>query len=560
MSANGASRIVVIGASAAGLRAAARARRLLPDASVTVIDEGSIISYSGCGMPYFVSGDVESPDKLRQTTYGLIRDPEFFLSTKDLKVITETKVEKIDRESKKVLCKSLKSEDTSEYAYDKLVLATGSSPIMLPNVAEANERISTFKTLSQAIFIKQSLQNKKISSVGIVGAGPIGCELAEAFSSLWGAEVVVIDAAPTILPNMLDSEMAAAVEKYLTSEGVEVNTDCPLESITESDDGVVINTDEDEFPVDHAIVAVGVRPNSKLAADCGLSVGKTGGIVVDEEMVTSDPDIYAAGDCVEVKNLISGSSLLMPLGSLANRQGRVVGSNLGGRNERFGAVVGSAVVKIFDMNVAATGLTEASARQAGFDVGCAWGTFLDKADFFPEAANIHLKMVFDKDSGRLLGLQGYGKGDLVKRIDVFAALLKNERKLEDILDTEFAYAPPYAPAVDPLFSLACAARNSLIDGIEAIPPDSPTGDRLVLDVREESETKARPLREKYMQHIPLGDLRARCGEIPGDKQIICVCPKGLRSAEAIRILKEKGFDNAVYLGGGLLMKVAPRPA
>lgn len=558
MSENGVGRIVVIGASAAGLRAAARARRLLSDADVTVIDEGSIISYSGCGMPYFVSGDVESADKLRQTTYGLIRTPEFFLSTKDLKVITETRVEKIDRDNKKVICKSLQSDKASEYTYDKLVLATGSSPIMLPNIPEGNERISTFKTLSQAIYIKQSLQNKKISSVGIVGAGPIGCELAEAFSSLWGAEVVLIDAAPTVLPNMLDTEMAAAVEKYLNSEGVEVYTDCPLESITESDEGVVIKTGEDDFPVDHAIVAVGVRPNSKLASDCGLTVSKTGGIVVDDRMVTSDPDVYAAGDCVEVKHLISGKSLLLPLGSLANRQGRTVGSNLGGGKECFGPVVGSAVVKIFDMNVAATGLTEASARDAGFNVGCAWGTFMDKADFFPEAANIHLKLVFDKDSGRLLGLQGYGKGDLVKRVDVFATLLNNERKLEDVLDTEFAYAPPYAPAVDPLFSLACAARNSVNDGIEAIPPDSILGDRLVLDVREVSETKARPLREKDLQHIPLGELRARWEEIAKDKPVICVCPKGLRSAEALRILKEKGFDNAVYLGGGLLMKVAPK--
>ncbi|MFC2018112.1 FAD-dependent oxidoreductase [Chloroflexota bacterium] len=554
------SRIIVIGASAAGLRAAARARRLLKNAQITVIDEASIISYSGCGMPYFVSGDVENPRKLRETTYGLIRDPEFFLSTKDLKVVTETQVEKIDRDNKKVFCKSLKSGETSEYPYDKLVLATGSSPIILPNIPEGIERVSTFKTLSQAIYIRQALQDKKINSVGIIGAGPIGCELAEAFSSLWGAEVVLIDAAPTILPNMIDAEMATAVEKYLNSEGVEVYTDCPLNGIDESDEGIIIKTGEDDFPVDHAVVAVGVRPNSRLAADCGLTVGSTGGIVVDERMVTSDADIYAAGDCVEVKHLVSGKSLLMPLGSLANRQGRTAGSNLGGGDERFGPVVGSAVVKIFDMNVAATGLTEAAAHQDGFNVGCAWGTFMDKADFFPEAANIHLKMVFDKDSGRLLGLQGYGKGDLVKRVDVFASLLKNERKLDDILDAEFAYAPPYAPAVDPLFSLACAARNSIIDGIEAIPPDSLIGDRLVLDVREVSETKVRPLREKNLQHIPLGDLRTRWQEIPNDKPVVCVCPKGLRSAEALRILKEKGFHNGVYLGGGLLMKVAPKSA
>jgi len=559
MNENGVSHIIVIGASAAGLRAAARARRLMKNSLVTVIDESSYISYSGCGMPYFVSGDIENANKLRQTTYGVIRDPDFFLSTKDLKVVTETRVEKIDRDNKKVICKSLNSENTSEYSYDKLVLATGSSPIMLPGIPVNSKRISSFKTLSQAINIRQSLQNKEINSVCIIGAGPIGCELSEAFGSLWGAEVVLIDAAPMVLPNMLDTEMAATVEKYLNSEGVEVHTNCPLESITESDEGVIVKTGKGDFPVDYAIVAVGVSPNIKLAADCGLLIGKAGAIVVDDRMVTSDPDIYAAGDCVEVKHLISGKSLRLPLGSLANRQGRLVGSNLGGVEERFGPVLGSAAVKIYDMNVATTGLTEFAARDAGFNVGCAWGTFTDKADFFPEAENIHLKMVFDKDSGRLLGLQGYGKGDTIKRVDVFSVLLKNERKLEDILDTEFAYAPPYAPAVDPLFSLACAARNSIDGGIGAVPPDTPIGEILLVDVREIGETKARPLREANVLHIPIGELRARYSEIPKDKPFICICHKGIRSGEAVRILKEKGFDNAVYLGGGIMMKVAQKP-
>jgi len=559
MSENKVSQIIVIGASAAGLRAAVRARRLLTDASVIVIDKESIISYGACGMPYFVSGDIESADKLRHTTYGVIRDPEYFLHTKGIEVITETRVEKIDRGNKKVICKSL-SGKTSEYLYDKLVIATGSSPIMLPGVPEGNEHVSTFKTLSQAIELKKLLQDGKISNVGIVGAGPIGCELAEAFGSLWGAEAVLIDAAPNILPNLLDIEMAAAVEKYLASEGVEVHTNCPLDGITESDEGLIIKTGKGDFPVDHVVIAVGVRPNGKLATDCGLKTGNLGGIIVDDHMMTSDPDIYAAGDCVEVKHLISGKSHLLPLGSLANRQGRVVGSNLGGEHERFGAVLGTAAVKAYDMNVAATGLTESSARDAGFSVGCSWGTFTDKADYFPEWENIHLKMVFDKDTGRLLGLQGYGKGDLVKRVDVFSALLKNGSTLEDVLDAEFAYAPPYNSALDPLFSLACVARNSIYEGIEALPPDTHIDDRVIVDVRQESETKARPLRETNVQSIPLGDLRTRWEEVPRDRPIICACPKGLRSAEAVRILKEKGLTDVVYLGGGLLMRVAPKSA
>ncbi|MCJ7522312.1 MAG: FAD-dependent oxidoreductase, partial [Dehalococcoidia bacterium] len=297
-----------------------------------------------------------------------------------------------------------------------------------------------------------------------------------------------------------------------------------------------------------------VRPNSKLAVDCGLAVGYGGGIVVDERMVTGDPDIFAAGDCVEVKHLITGKPLQLPLGSLANRQGRVIGSNIGGGDERFGPVVGSAAVKIFDMNAASTGLTETAAREAGFDVSCAWGTFTDKADYYPEAENIYLKMVFDRGTQRLLGLQGYSKGELVKRVDVFAALLQNEGRLEDLLNMEFAYAPPYAPAVDPLYALGCAARNAVIEGVESFTPDIGLDGRTIVDVRQPDEVAASPLTENNAQNIPFGELREKWEDIPRDKPIVVVCAKGIRSSESVRILKEKGFSDLGYLGGGLFMK------
>jgi rhodanese-related sulfurtransferase len=276
--------------------------------------------------------------------------------------------------------------------------------------------------------------------------------------------------------------------------------------------------------------------------------------VVDDRMGTSDPDIYAAGDCVEVKHLISGRSMPLPLGSLANRQGRVIGSNLAGLDERFHPVVGSAAVKIFSLNVATTGLTEKAALEAHFDVGCAWGTFTDKADYYPEAENIHLKLVFDKKSQRLLGLQAYGKGEVVKRVDVFSALLKKGGTLEDLLDTEFAYAPPYAPAIDPLFSLGCAARNALLEGVQGVSPSAPPEDKLVIDVRLAKETQAKPCSIENIINIPYEELRERWQEIPKEKPLMLVCAKGSRSAESLRILKEKGFTTAVYLGGGSFMR------
>jgi NADPH-dependent 2,4-dienoyl-CoA reductase/sulfur reductase-like enzyme/rhodanese-related sulfurtransferase len=555
---NHAVRIVVVGANAAGLRAAARAKRRLPDAAVTVIDRGKFISYGACGMPYLVSGDIESADKLRETAYGVIRDPDFFRKAKGLEVVIQTQAERIDREARKVLCKSLLTGEILEYPYDKLILATGAAPIVPQGIPRHSGRVSTFKLLEDAIALRKALQRGAIQKVGLVGAGPIGCELAEAFTAMWGAKVLLFDAAPTILPAMLDPEMARALETVMKSEGVEIHTDCPLLEVLESKEGVIIRTPKGDFEADHVIIAVGVKPDNALAVDCGLKIGKTGGIVVDERMTTSDPDIYAAGDCVELKHLLSGRPVILPLGSLANREGRVIGSNLGGGDEKFGAVVGSAAVKIFDTNVSSTGLTTRAAREAGFEVGAAWGSFTDKSDYYPGSENLQLKLLYDRKTTRLLGLQGYSKGEVVKRIDVFASLLKQEGTLEDLLDAEFAYAPPFAPAVDPLYSIACTARNELLEGVRSLPPDADLGDRLVIDVRRAREASDRPLPERETKHLPFEEFRVICDQVPTDKDVVCLCSKGARSSEAVRILKEKGCANVKYLGGGALMKL-PRP-
>ena len=551
-------RIVAVGANAAGLRAAARAKRLLPDAAVTVIDRGKFISYGACGMPYLVSGDIETADKLRETAYGVIRDPDFFRKAKGLEVVVQTEVERIDREARKVVCKSLLTGETSEYPYDKLILATGATPVAPSGIPKNSPRVSTFKILEDAIVLRKALQSGQIKKVGLVGAGPIGCELAEAFTAMWGAKAILFDAAPTILPAMLDPEMARAVETYMKGEGAEIHTNCPLLGVVESKEDVIIKTPKGDFAVDHVIIAIGVKPDSTLAAGCGLKIGKTGGIVVDEKMATSDPNIFAAGDCAELKHLVSGKAVILPLGSLANREGRVIGSNLGGGDERFGPVVGSAAVKVFDMNVSSTGLTTKAAQEAGFDVGVAWGSFTDKADYYPGFENLHLKLVFDRKTTKLLGLQGYGKGEVVKRVDVFASLLKHGGKIEDLLDAEFAYAPPFAPAVDPLYSIACTARNELLEGVQSLPPDADLDDRFIVDVRRTKEASDRPLPEKETMNVPFEEFRVICDQVPKDKDVVCICSKGVRSSEAARVLKERGCADVKYVGGGSLMKLAQK--
>ncbi|MGA2110354.1 MAG: FAD-dependent oxidoreductase, partial [Syntrophorhabdales bacterium] len=313
MGTSDAMRIVVVGASAAGLRAASRSKRLLPKANIIVIDHGRFISYGACGMPYFVSGDIGSADKLRETAYGVIRDPDFFRKAKGLEVVTQTEVEGIDRQARKVICRSTLDGETKEHPYDKLVLATGASPVLPQGIPKDSRRVSTFKVLEDSIALREALQSGRISTVGLIGAGPIGCELAEAFTAMWGGRAVLFDAAPQILPSMIDPEMARAVEAYLASEGVEVRTNCPLQGIAETEKGITIKTPQGHFVVDHVVIAIGVRPNTQLAADCGLKIGATGGIVVDERMATSDRNIFAAGDCVELRHLISGDPILLPL-------------------------------------------------------------------------------------------------------------------------------------------------------------------------------------------------------------------------------------------------------
>jgi rhodanese-related sulfurtransferase len=339
---------------------------------------------------------------------------------------------------------------------------------------------------------------------------------------------------------------------------VEIHTNCPLLGVVESEEGVVVKTPQGDFEVDHVVIAIGVKPDSALAAGCGLRIGRTGGIAVDERMATSDPDIFAAGDCVELRHLVSGKAVMLPLGSLANREGRVIGSNLGGGDERFGPVVGSGAVKVFDMNISSTGLTMKAAEEAGFDTGAAWGSFTDKADYYPGSENIHLKLVYDRKTTRLLGLQGYGRGDVVKRVDVFASLLRHGGKIEDLLDAEFAYAPPFAPATDPLYSIGCTARNELLEGIQSLPPDADLDDRFIVDVRRSREASDRPLPEKETMNVPFEEFRVICDQVPKDRDVVCICSKGVRSSEAARVLKAGGRANVKYVGGGSLMKLAQK--
>ncbi len=554
-------RVVVIGASAAGLRAAARAKRRNPELEIVVLDRREIISLGACGLPYYVSGDLDSLEPLRTTPWGALRDAEFFRSAKGLDVRVRCAVTAIDCEERRVHCRDLDSSKEETLDWDRLVIATGARPRTLPGISPEHPRVSSFTTAEEALRWREALQRGQLESIAIIGAGLIGIELAEAFSSLWGCEVTLIESLDRVLGQLLDTEMSALVQAHLEQQGVRVHTGRRCLSLEECDGALRIDTDAGVIETQHAICAIGFEPEVELAREAGLAIGGAGGIAVDELLRTSDPRVFAAGDCIEVHHRVSDQAVHLPLGSLANRQGRVVGDNLTGLESRFGAVVGSSAVKAFELNVAAAGLSEGACERLGVACESVYGTFSDKAAYHPDDEPLHMKLVFTSSEladhgGRLLGLQVVGRGDAVKRVDVFANLLHRGGRVDDLLELEFCYAPPFAPALDPLYALGCAALNQVRDGVRCAPPDRELDPPSLVDVRTASEAEAAPLEEGGRQ-IPLEQLRARLGEVAQVQDPLVYCSRGARSAEAARVLLQNGHPGVRYLGGGISMRVRP---
>jgi len=543
-------RIVVVGASAAGLRCACRVKRLQPGWSVTVVEANEIFSYGACGMPYVLSGDIEDLGALHRTPYGIDRDQTFFETVKGLEILSPWCATDVDAAQKTLTISSGDQERVLDW--DELVVATGASPRVLPGQPE-HDRIRPFHVWDDVKPLKIGLMRGEIGEVAVVGAGLVGCEVAEAFASLWGADVTLIEAAATPLPEILDPELGAVVAKHLEGQDVKVLTSSPVERFSAADDGVTVFAGGEEVRVDVAVVAVGVLPRTELAVAAGASLGPTGAIRVDERMATSVPHVWAAGDCVEVVHAVSGGPAYTPLGSLANRQGRVLGNVLAGREAAFGPIAGAAAAKVFDLNVASVGCTASRLGADGKGVRSVWITAEDRAHYWPEAKVLLLEMVYDPATRRVLSVQGVSEeGEVAKRIDVAAQLILGDAMIEDFLDVEHAYAPPYAPALDPLTVLACAAQNEL-DGIEGESPSIDLGSATVLDVRTDDERAERPATAGSLVEIPLAELRARADELPGEPFLV-LCAHGTRSAEVARWLAGRGV-HARYVGGGMSWRV-----
>ncbi len=553
--------IIVVGGVALGPKAACRFKRLEPDANVTIIDLAKHISYGGCGIPFYIAGDVSDVTELKTTSFHMVRDEKFFKDVKDIHVLTRTRVLKIDREKKTVL---IKKEDGQEEVlpYDKLVLGTGSVPRPLPIPGKSLKNVYAVSNLKDAIAIKEQVTKGQVEKAVIVGGGFIGLEMAEALSDMWEIETSIVELFDQIMPGFLSKGMAQMALHHLEERGITCYLEEKIEAIEGEEFVKQVRTDKRTIPADLVIMAVGVVPASDLAKEAGLDVAPSGAIVVNEKLQTSDPDIYAGGDCVQIKNLISGKPAYFPLGSMANHQGRVIGTNLAGGEARFEGAVGSFVVKIFDISVAGAGLSIETAKREGFDAISVQVTQLDRAHFYPEKELMYLELVVEKDTRRVLGIQGLGsKGDaMVGRINAVAGTLKYKPSLEDIGKLELAYSPPFSAAMDIVNALGNVAEN-VVDG-RFKPIDAQTFAKYWED-RENSELffldcravkDAKPFTDKYpgiWKNIPQDELKKRIDEVPPDKKIILVCNTGVRSYEAQLNLRELGLDKNISVQGGM---------
>jgi NADPH-dependent 2,4-dienoyl-CoA reductase/sulfur reductase-like enzyme/rhodanese-related sulfurtransferase len=561
-----ATRIVVIGGSAAGPKAAARARRMDEEAEITIVQKDPDLSMASCGYPYYVGGFFDDRNMLLSTAAGITRNPIFFMNAKGIVAKTRTEAEAIDRQERTVACRNLVSGEKEVVPYDKLVIATGSTPRIPPVPGTELSGITTLQSMQDADYLRRIRDERKIRKAVIIGGGLIGIETAEALE-LAGMEITVVELLPQLL-TFLDWEMAKLVENHVRSKNANVITQNGLAAfLGESGKlNAVKLTNGTELPCELAVVAVGVRPNTKLAKDAGLEIGQTGGITVDEFMRTSDPDIYAVGDCVEVRNLITGRKVLAPYGDLANLQGRVAGENAAaGNRATFPGTIQTGICKVFDFAAGSTGLSEKAAREAGYtDIETAINASPDKPAFMM-ARMLVTKLVVERPSGRILGAQCVGPGDVAKQIAQWAMAIKGGLTVEHMVNADLPYAPPFSLAIDHGIASAHIIENKmrgLMKGISCMEVKEKVERKekvFFLDVRgpDEYEQMRLGIGETL---IPLGMLRKRLHEIPGDKdaEIVCYCKISLRGYEAARLLEGHGWRNVKVMEGGIVAWPFPR--
>ncbi len=537
-------KLLIVGGVAGGASAAARSRRLSEDAEIVVFERGPDVSFANCGLPYYIGGEIADRDKLLVTT------PERLRSRFKLDVRTQSSVEAIDRSARTVRVRNLASGQVYEESFDKLILATGAAPFLpsIPGIDLPN--VFTLRNLQDTDHIKSRV-NSHVKQAILLGGGFISLELAENLVRLGIATTVVEKNDQILTP--FDKEMTSPIVDALTNKGVTLLLGQSAESIEQSADGLIVCLNSGQrLTAQLVIVGTGVRPENKLAVNAGLEVGPAGGIRVNNYLQTSDPDIYAVGDAVEVTDVVSGEKTQAPLAGPANRQGRIAADNVFGRAIKYRGTQGTAILGFFDRTAAMTGASEKVLRRANRPFRKVYIHPAHHAGYYPGAEAMVLKLLFDPTSGQILGAQGTGGAGVDKRIDVLAVAIQAKMTVFDLEEMELAYAPQFGSAKDPINMLGFVA-GGLVRGehpqidLEAVLADSSADKPFLLDVRTAQEFANGHIPGAV--NIPVDDLRSRLNELPQDRKIAVYCQVGQRGYIATRILVQKGFS-AANIGGG----------
>ncbi|PQJ43107.1 CoA-disulfide reductase [Vibrio campbellii] len=564
------SKIVIIGGVAGGASAAARARRLSEDAEIIMFERGPFVSFANCGLPYHIGGDIQERSKL------LLQTPESFLARFNVDVRVMNEVVSINRQDKSVTVKNLLDGSEYQESYDFLLLSPGAGPVVPPIPGIDNPLTHSLSNIPDMDRIIKTIETNKVEHATVVGGGFIGLEMMEAFHQL-GVKATLIEMADQVM-TPVDREMAGFAHAEIREKGIDLRLGVALSSVEYVANQSIANIEAgeddahqhlqgkltlslnngDQLDTDILIMAIGVRPETKLAQEAGLQIGSLGGIYTNEYMQTSDPSIYAVGDAVEEKDFVTGEQTLVPLAGPANRQGRMAADNMLGRQETYQGTQGTAICKIFDLAVASTGKNEKQLKRDNITYEKVYVHTASHASYYPGAETVSFKMLFDPATGKILGAQAVGKDGVDKRIDVMAVAQRAGMTVEQLQHLELTYAPPYGSAKD-VINQAAFVANNIIKGDATVihfdEIDNLSEDQVLLDVRNPGELESVGFIEGAI-NIPVDQLRQRMNELPKDKEIVIYCQVGLRGNVAYRQLVNSGFKARNLLGGYRTYKFA----
>ncbi|WP_281188625.1 FAD-dependent oxidoreductase [Vibrio harveyi] len=564
------SKIVIIGGVAGGASAAARARRLSEDAEIIMFERGPFVSFANCGLPYHIGGDIQERSKL------LLQTPESFLARFNVDVRVMNEVVSINRQDKTVTVKNLLDGSEYQESYDFLLLSPGAGPVVPPIPGIDNPLTHSLRNIPDMDRIIKTIETNKVEHATVVGGGFIGLEMMEAFHQL-GVKTTLVEMADQVM-TPVDREMAGFAHAEIREKGVDLRLGVALSSVEFVANQSVANIEAgeddthqhlqgkltlslnngDQLDTDILIMAIGVRPETKLAQEAGLQIGALGGIYTNEYMQSSDPSIYAVGDAVEEKDFVTGEQTLVPLAGPANRQGRMAADNMLGRQETYQGTQGTAICKIFDLAVASTGKNEKQLKRENIAYEKVYVHTASHASYYPGAETVSFKMLFDPATGKILGAQAVGKDGVDKRIDVMAVAQRAGMTVEQLQHLELTYAPPYGSAKDVINQAAFVANNIIKGDATAIhfdEIDNLSENQVLLDVRNPGELESVGFIDGAI-NIPVDQLRQRMNELPKDKEIVIYCQVGLRGNVAYRQLVNSGFKARNLLGGYRTYKFA----